>query len=304
MGLHEVPGSRGWSLVSIVERAIIKAREEDARPSNALGSREEAQRVGAPRGSMETHAFEPQHSVSMRAGPEDAIGALWARSTDESIPSQFRAIRREVYAQIQAANVSDHAPLILVTSALPADGKTFVSVALARALASAPDHRATLLDVDVIRRSSSALFGAERLRGVLECLQQGVSLPEVVAATGVPRLSFVPAGSLDGDNRELFMGDGMSRLVTSLRATGPRNYCILDAPPLLPVVETALLAAKVDLVILVIRAGVTPQRAVLDALAKLDPSIKVCLVMNGVNQAHTGEYYDYYSYSRSTGSDK
>jgi len=235
--------------------------------------------------------------VAMIVEQKTAVGAFWFGEAGDAISNHFRSLRRELLAQLQGMTLKGVAPLVLVTSPLPGDGKTFVSSAIARTFANAPDFRVTLLDMDLVRRTISTLFNAREMPGVLDCINGATELRDVVASTDVPRLRFVPAGSIEGDSRETFVGDGLDALLARLRALGPNNLCVLDAPPVLPVVETALLAAKVDLVLLVVRAGVTPRAAVLDSIAKLGANAKVCVVLNGVIQSHTGEYYDYSNYS-------
>jgi protein-tyrosine kinase len=231
---------------------------------------------------------------------DGVVTDFWTGKAGTQIGSHFRGLRRELLTRLQPVKERGAAPLVLITSPLPGDGKTFVSTALARTFANAPENIVTLLDFDLIRRSSSLLFGAAGARGLMDCLRGEARIDQVVSTTDAPRMNFVPAGERegDGDAREAFLGQSLGDVLQQLRQLGPNNICFLDAPPVLPVVETALLANKVDLILLVVRAGVTPQAAVLDALAKLGAHAKLAVVLNGVVHAHTGEYYDYSYYGR------
>lgn len=276
--------------MSIVEKALGKSRIDRGR--------EATQRVAARPATAEHQAQRPApgRSVAMQAQDNDAVRAFWAERVDQAVVNHMRGLRRELLAQLQPVIESGATPLVLVTSPLPGDGKTFVSSAIARTFAKAPDMSVVLVDLDLVRHSCSNLFGAADLPGLLECVQGACDLDDVACATDMPRLTLVPAGLGSGERREAFVGEGLSSQLDRLRRSGSGSVVFLDAPPVLPVVETALLASKVDLVLLVVRAGETPQAAVLDSLARLGPQARVCIALNSVVHAHTSEYYDYYSY--------
>ncbi len=274
--------------MSIVEKALVKSRGERAREPAAP-----AQVLPTP---VPVTRAPPARTVAMEARENAAVQAFWAGHVDQNVVNHLRGLRRELLSQLQPALERGVAPLVLVTSPLPGDGKTFVSVAIARTFAKAPDQSVTLVDLDLVRHSCSNLFGAADLPGLLDCIRGGSDLDDVICATEVPRLTMLPAGIGTGERREALVGEGLTAQLERLRQSGPGTIVILDAPPVLPVVETSLLASKVDLVLLVVRAGETPQAAVLDSLARLGPQAKVCIALNSVVHAHTGEYYDYSTY--------
>jgi len=276
--------------MSIVEKALVKSRSVRGREPDAL-----AQPLPAP-ASEPAPRPTPARSVAMQAGGNDALRVFWSGHVDASLVNHLRGLRRELLAHLQPVLDSGGVPLVLITSPLPGDGKTFVSAAISRTFARAPDMPVTLVDLDLVRHSCSNLFGAEDLPGLLDCIQGGTAVQDVLCATDVPRLTMVPAGIGSGERREAFVGDGLIAQLEQLRRSNPGGIVFLDAPPVLPVVETSLLASKVDLVLLVVRAGQTPQAAVLDSLARLGPQAKVCIALNSVVHAHTSEYYDYSTY--------
>ena len=281
--------------MSIVEKALGKVRVAQTREFEQDPLRDAVARtdeVAGPVASLRN----PTRRVTMTASTDEAVGAFWNDSIEPLVANHLRGLRREILARLQPVLERGASPLVLVTSPVPGDGKTFISVAIARTFAKAPDMHVTLVDMDLVRCSSSGLFGAGGQPGLLECAQGKAELADVVCATDVARLNFIPAGVGSGERREVFVGDAMGGLLDQLRHSGPGSVCFLDAPPVLPVVETALLAAKVDLVLLVVRAGETPQAAVQDSLARLGPEAKVAIVLNSATQLHSGEYYDYSHY--------
>ncbi len=236
----------------------------------------------------------PATTVRMVADERDPIGAYWHGKSEPALANQFRSLRRELLTALRSVTPEGRAPILLVTSALPGDGKTFISMAMARSFASTPDHRVTLVDMDAIRRTSSGLFCSEDRQGIAECLAGRADLRSVVCATDMPRLHLIPAGSSDNGAREALMSTRMNDLLTRLRGSGSGNLYVLDAPPVLPVVEVASLASRADLVLVVTRAGVTSQKAVSETLAKLGPQVNIAVVLNGAARATAGDYSDYY----------
>lgn len=275
--------------MSIVEKALVKTRGDRVRESVVSAQQVQTRHEAA-------HRAPPARTVVMEAAENQAVRAYWDGQVDQSVVNHLRGLRRELLAQLQPAIDAGVAPLVLVTSPLPGDGKTFVSTAIARTFSRAPDMSVLLVDLDLVRHSCTNLFGAAALPGLLDCVQGGSDIDDVICATDVSRLTMLPAGIGSGERREAFVGDALTAQLARLRQAGPGSIVFLDAPPVLPVVETALLATKVDLVLLVVRAGETPQAAVLDSLARLGPTAKVCIALNSVVHAHTGEYYDYSNY--------
>jgi protein-tyrosine kinase len=235
--------------------------------------------------------------VKMIAPVEDAIGAYWHGKSTPAVANQFRSLRRELLTALKAVTPPGRSPLLLVTSALPGDGKTFISMGISRSLAGTPDHRVTLIDFDAIRRTTSGLFCAEDRTGLSECLAGAAEPRQVVCATDIPCLNLIPAGNAQGDAREALMGNRVVEMLARLRGSGANHVYVLDAPPVLPVVEVASLAGSVDLVLMVARSGVTPQKAFDEALAKLGPEINLCVVLNGAARSNAGDYSDYYTYT-------
>jgi protein-tyrosine kinase len=232
-------------------------------------------------------------TITFSPPADHALSDIWSGKAPSAIHNHFREIRRGILVAIDNVVAQGRAPIVLVTSPLPGDGKTFVSAAIARTFASAPDFGVTLVDMDLMRQNASRLFKAESLPGVSDCLQGRSDLRGILCATDVPRLGFVPAGSQASGNREIFVGSQVDGLLARMRRAGASHLHIVDAPPVIPVVETALLATKVDLVVMVVRAGETPRAAVDAAIARMGAQTRVSLVLNGVLQHPMSPNYDY-----------
>ena len=284
--------------MSIVERALGRVRDDGSATPIEREAKRNTELLGEDVVAVSTlsAALVPVRTVRMRVDESEPIGAFWAGKAETAILNQFRGIRREILTLLNTRTNTSDAPIILFTSPLPGDGKTFVSVATSRMLAGAPDSTVFLHDFDLIRRATSGLFGAEEASGVIECLSEQAQLRRVVCATDYPRLNLVPAGNGPGETREMLIGPRLKQFVDELQATGPKTVHLLDAPPVLSVVEIALLAEQVDIVILVVRSRVTPASAVKDALEKIGSKSRVCVVLNGISRSSAADYSDYADY--------
>jgi capsular exopolysaccharide synthesis family protein len=231
-------------------------------------------------------------TVALGSPIPHTLSEVWTNKAPAAILNHFREIRRGILVAIDKAIQQGRSPVVLVTSPLPGDGKTFVAASIARTFAGAPDLNITLLDMDLMRTTVSRLFNSETLPGVSDCLQGRAELRNILCATDIPRLGFIPAGARASNNREIFVGAQVDSLFARMRTAGVDHLHIIDAPPVIPVVEAAMLAAKVDLVVMVVRAGVTPRAAVDAAIERMGTHTQVSLVLNGVVQRAMSHNYD------------
>jgi receptor protein-tyrosine kinase len=210
---------------------------------------------------------------------------------------EFRVIKRPLLTQ--AFDTSDTAAgnrnLIMVTSALPGEGKTFTSINLALSIAMELDHTVLLVDADVARPAVLERLGIERAPGLLDILSDDrLDLSEVLLRTNVDRLTILPAGSPHDRTTELLASDAMNRLLGELATRYPDRILIFDAPPLLPSTESRVLATHMSQVILVVEAERTPQAVVKQALATIEDCPLVMTLLNKVAHSDVGSYYGYY----------
>jgi polysaccharide biosynthesis transport protein len=155
---------------------------------------------------------------------------------------------------------------LVVTSALPGEGKSTTSTHLALSAARS-GHRILLIDCDLHRPSLHHAFGVPAVPGLVQMLT-GHGGVDAVRATSVEGLSVLPSGVAGGAVSELALNGNMSRLLERL---APHfDWIILDTPPLLAIADTASLAALADGVVLVVRAGSTERTILEEARQQLD----------------------------------
>ena len=184
---------------------------------------------------------------------------------------------------------------------MPGDGKSFITYHLARSLTADRDLGVVLVDCDIARQRISRLFTGRDEGGLSACLEAGAPLSTAIRATDMQRLAVVRAGEYTPTVTEILTSSHWDRIVAQMRACGSSRFFIADSSPVLALAEAQYLARTADLVLFVVRAEVTPQHAVSEALSRLTGVPRLAFVFNGHASAPTEYYYDYSSYG-STGS--
>lgn len=223
-------------------------------------------------------------------------GAPRSRLLDE-----MRALKRPLLANAVGAKGNaavERGNLIMITSSLPGEGKTFTSVNLAMSLALELNHRVLLVDADATRRvAAMRLHMRGKHRGLLDLLlDPSLDLADVEMETNVERLSFLPAGSDHDLATEIFGSREMSTLLERLAAHADQRIVIFDAPPLLHAAEARVLAPQMGQVVLVVQASRTQRGSVQHALSLLEDCPLVMTVLNQARTPAASSSYGYYAY--------
>lgn len=214
------------------------------------------------------------------------------------LAQEMRRIKRPLLMNIQKARVSaEPAPpanLIMITSALPAEGKTFISINLAMSIAKEVDRSVLLVDADVARGDISVQLGIEPARGLSDLLREDSYVTEDgVLTTNIERLSILPAGAPVDHIDEYFASDLMGEITRALAEEDPNRVVIFDGPPLIATTEASVLARHMGQTVVVVEANRTPQDAVAQAVGQLDGCANVALVLNKTTGKDLGSGYGY-----------
>ena len=181
--------------------------------------------------------------------------------------------------------------VVLVTSALPDEGKTTTTVSLARRLA-ASGHKVVIIDADLRRPSIAAALGLPQLRHSLaDYLTLRCSLEDALVADPRSSAMVLPATS-SADATELVSSTAMASLVTRLRQIA--DFVVIDSPPVLAVHDAKLLAQITDGTVFVIRWKKTPREAVAQAMDMLR-EFRTRLIGAALSRADTKQQ-QYYSF--------
>jgi receptor protein-tyrosine kinase len=233
------------------------------------------------------------------AGLVDPKSNKTNRTTEE-----FRRIKRPLLMHIrgEGATVVDNANMIMVTSALAGEGKTFTSINLAMSIAMEMDKTVLLIDADVAKPDVTSRLGIEAEKGLIDVLlDDGLTLPDVLLRTDIPKLTLLPSGSRHVHSTELLASERMRQLTLELSSRYSDRIVIFDSPPLLLTSEARVLAGLMGQVVLVTEESRTPQHAVKEAAEMLNDNEIVGIVMNkGTHRKDSDSYggYGYYPYGR------
>ncbi|MFZ3215854.1 MAG: CpsD/CapB family tyrosine-protein kinase [Candidatus Acidiferrales bacterium] len=199
---------------------------------------------------------------------------------------QFRTLRSRLY-QMRA---SQTLRTLLVTSSVPAEGKTFVTNNLAQAIVRQPDRRALIIDADLRCSRLHVPLGAPPSPGLTDYLRGEVDEMAIIQHGLEGNLCFIPGGNQVTNPSELLANGRMRTLLE--RVAPVFDWVILDSAPLLPVADSSALADMVDGVLLVVRAGQTPAATAQRACQELQGRNIAGVVLNAVGPLHGyGAYY-------------
>ena len=300
------------SLPAPVEVVQESAKLEHAQPSAAAGARRDhaaaptggadqsTSVVGAPAGDWARSSTGSHRLIKLDRGWFRQIGLLPPEPEERLIANQFRQIKRSLLANAFGKGVPAVARgrLIMMTSALPGEGKTFSTINLALSIAREQGVEALVVDADVAKPQVSALFKLEKEAGLLEALaNDAVDIEAMVVRTDVAGLSVLPAGRCDGDiATELLASARMEDVIARLGSHNPARVVLFDSPPLLLTNESRVLTTVVGQIVIVVRAGVTPRHAVTEAIGYVGEDRPIGLILNQSTANSPSSYYGYGEY--------
>jgi len=224
-------------------------------------------------------------------------GYLVRETAQSLLADQLRIIKRPLLRNVhpEGGGASLRRPnLVLVTSALPGEGKTFFAVNLAMSIAMEVDHSVLLVDADVVRPAVLQRCGVKPAQGLMDVLcNPSLDLADVLLKTNVPKLSILPAGTAMKQSSEMLASAAMDRLLDELAQKYADRIVIFDAPPLLPTTESRVLAGRMGQVLMVVEANRTEQSRVAQAYAALEHCPVVMSVLNKTSASKATAGYGY-----------
>lgn len=203
---------------------------------------------------------------------------------------------RKLAATLHHSQSERNIQVVMTASSLPGEGKSLTATNLALTLSESYNRRVLLIDADLRRPTVQRLFGLTTLHGLDECLKSETDIPMALTQLS-ERLFVVPAGRPDPDPLSGLTSERMKRIVQQARSAF--DWVVIDTPPVTLLPDANLLAACVDGVLLVVRAGKTPFQLVKRTVDTLGHDRILGVVMNAVDYAHdrnAGGYYEYYGY--------
>ncbi len=201
---------------------------------------------------------------------------------------QFRILRTNLLFP-----ASGEAPRsIMVTSAVPGEGKSFISANLAISIAQNVDNKyALLMDCDMHKPCIHRSFGFGDAPGLSEHLSSDIPLSSLLLKTSVKRLTVMPGGKPPYNPSELLSSEKMSALLKDVQSRYNDRYTVIDSPPPKLTAETSVIARQVDGVLLVVKYGSTPRKEVAELIDIIGKDKILGIITNWADTSNTYRLY-------------
>jgi len=219
--------------------------------------------------------------------PENALSSVAAES--------YRALRTRLMRHQKANGLRS----LVVSSALPSEGKTLTTLNLALCCAQLRDLRILLVDADLRTRGLSGLAGNPPAPGLAEVLAGKVQFEAAIFATAQPNLYILPAGAAKTPPPELYAGDRWKELVGWCSESF--SIILVDSPPILPLSDFDLILNRCDAALVVVRSQKTPREMLQRAAGQIDKNKLLGVVFNATDFGAGDRYYQYYNSSNGSG---
>jgi exopolysaccharide/PEP-CTERM locus tyrosine autokinase len=226
------------------------------------------------------------------------LGMLTPAIPRSAIAEEYRTIKRPLLINIAGDSVTPpipHGNLIMVTSALEGDGKTFSSICLALSIAMERDKHVLFVDADTAKAEAGRMLGvASTSPGLIDVLEnKNARAADFILPTNVEKLRILPAGGVHTHANELLASARMRQLMLELSDEDPNRVIVFDSPPLLLTTEAAVLASFMGQIVFVVSADMTPQYAVTQAIEHIGEEKMVGMVLNRARRRINPYYYTY-----------
>jgi len=286
--------------MSVIEKTLKKLQGSLAGVSparSATGYGPAARSGAAERRERAPDGATPQRIVALDQETLLAAGMLPPAQQERELAQQFRRIKRPLINNALGRGVEPVARgnVLMITSAVPGEGKTFMSLNLAFSIVLEADVTVLLVDGDVVNPRISQILGLESELGLLDVVQDpAIPVESAILSTDVPGLAILPAGRQVPNTTELLASSRMHEVVSKLCSEDSARLVLFDSAPLLVTTESQALAQFAGQLLVVVQADQTPQHVVFDALASLSEGKSVSLVLNqSTRHSHSGYYYEY-----------
>ncbi|MFX0200780.1 MAG: CpsD/CapB family tyrosine-protein kinase [Candidatus Hodarchaeota archaeon] len=238
-------------------------------------------------------------SISTEKGPIVIKRSIKEKPRDRSLyftgPSavateEFRKLRTLIFKTSAAKPMQT----ILVTSAVPGEGKSTIASNLALVISQGVKEYALLIDCDLRNSHTSPFLGQNIPLGLSDYLMGKLNPTNLIVGTEIPKLSILPSGSITSNPAELLGSEKMRDLIKTLKSQHENRYIIIDSPPIVVTTEPIILSEMVDGVIVVVLAAKTPQEVVQRAIKGMDKEKILGIVLNQYKAKPNSYSYAYY----------
>jgi protein-tyrosine kinase len=283
--------------IGLIERAAALLRQRDSSEPDA-----------PPYPAAESEPGLETPGLILDRGRLARYGVTLPSSGRSRTVEEFRLVKRNLMTQLgQGSAPGDQRSgrTIMVTSARPGEGKTFISLNLALAFASERDVKALLVDVDTQHSTMQTILGIPSEQGIVDVLAGTSELSDVLIQTNIPNLMVLPSGRGGPHVPELFSSNQMAVVMAEMTRRFADRYIIIDTPPCMASSDAAALAPLVGQIVFIVEAGHTQQMEIEASLSMLSACSRISLLLNK-SDTLSGEHfgsYEYYYHSQGRESD-
>ena len=239
----------------------------------------------------ETNTHLESHSVAENVNPVDPNLVVYHDPV--SVEAEiFKVLRNNILFPKDGVPP----PSIMITSAMPGDGKSFIAANLAVSIAQGIEEHVLLMDCDMRRSSIHRTFGfSDNIPGLSEYLSKNKPLSSLLKKTIVEKLTVLPGGQTPNNPAELLSSQRMKDLLDETKSRYKDRFIIVDSPPPQLTAETTALAKYIDGILIVVRSGKTPKPLVESLIEKLGREKIIGVVLNAYH-IPASERYGYGQY--------
>ncbi len=212
-----------------------------------------------------------------------------ASSPDSVDAENFKVLRSQILFPKEGRSPRT----IMITSAFPGEGKTYVAANLAVSIAKGVTEYVLLVDCDLRRPSVHHMFGSVNREGLHEYLTNKKDLPDLIMQTGVDKLSLLTAGTTPNNPSELLSSTSMKAFLEEVKNRYDDRYVVIDATPSQVTSEANVLANYVDAIIFVVMSAKAPRETIKRSIDNLGKDKVLGVVFNGYSESHKS-YEKYY----------
>jgi receptor protein-tyrosine kinase len=278
--------------VRLVEHLALAAGQAHTSHSQPQASR--PQPAWPTQDGSDKHETPASRSVVIDQRRLRAQRIITPEDTRTMMTESFRRVKRHIVANAAIPDGRRCKNLVMITSSLPGEGKTFCSISLAISLAMEINRTVMLVDADFERPCVPAALGIkdDGLRGLIDVIADpSIPLADVLLKTNIGKLSLLPAGTRHEHTTELIAGEATAELLRSMATRYEDRILIFDSAPLLAASEACALASHMGQIVIVVEAGRTTEKTLKEALDSVQQyNVAGVLLNKGVPSAARGDY--------------
>jgi protein-tyrosine kinase len=245
----------------------------------------------------------PVQPAPVRVEPHRPGTASASDVQAERLAEQLRVVKRKLLRRAPGTGPNNipRGNLIMIASALPGEGKSFIARNLALSISTDHDHTVVLVDGDFRKPHITGEYGLEGAAGFLDVMSGKVRMPDAIYSTDQRGLAVLPVGTGRHDVNELLASRRTAALIEQYFVANSKSIVIIDTSPILCASEPQVIAKLVGQTVIVVRAGSTPHSALRQAITDLGDCANCAMVLNDADVVpFSSNYPDLYGSYGST----